>query len=172
MTEVNAVKKLSAKTIVGDVKKLVRSGELKSGTVLYRVLGIADGIRTGESTYGAWTAFSGDFEAINMLTGEVSRGPQFFADKSFTDALLSRMNANPGAAVEFALEVALEVSDDYPMGFAYVTRPIVENAHDRLGALRQRFAALPAPDVKPKDDAPAEEAPAPSKGGKGGKKPE
>ena len=163
MTQPNAVKKLSAKTIVGDVKKLVREGQLTSGTVLYRVIGIADGVRSGESNFGPWTAFSGDFEAVNMLTGEVSRGPQFFSDKSFTDALLSRMNANPGAAVEFALEVAIEINDDYPMGFGYVTRPIVENAHDRLGALRSRLAALPAPDAPakaPEASQEAEEAPA------------
>lgn len=154
-------KKLSAKTIVGDVRKMVRTGELKGGETLYRAIGIAEGTRTGESNYGQWTSFSGTFEVINVLTGEVYQGAEFFPDKGFTDALLSRMQANPGQSVEFALEVGIDVSDDYPTGFAYVARPIVERAHDRLGALRDRFKALEAP----KDQDADEEAPAaPAKG--------
>lgn len=150
-------KKLSAKTIVGDVKKMIKDGTLAPGAVLYRAIGIADNMRTGQSAYGEWTAFSGDFEVTNMVTGEVLRGAEFFPDKGFTEALANRLRAAPGESVEFALEVCIDISDDYPTGYAYVTRPILADAHNRLGALRERVAALPAPDA---------EAPKAKKGGK------
>ena len=70
MTEIKTENKLSAKTLVGkavsDVKELTR---------LYSVIGIATGIKTGESLYGPWTALSGRFEAKRESDGQVFTAP-------------------------------------------------------------------------------------------------
>lgn len=161
-TEINAKKKLSPKTVVGDIKKMVKDGTIKSGQAIYRAMGIADSFRSGETNYGPWTAFLGDFEYTNMLTGEVFRGSQAFFDATFTEALMNKMRAADGQAIEFALECSVDISDDYPTGFAYVARPILDGAHNRLEGLRNRLAALPAPESAKADK------PAP----KGGKKAE
>lgn len=156
-------KKLSAKTIIGNVKAMVQKGEIKSGDLLYRAIGIVDGCRTGSTSYGEFVGFSGEFEVTNMRTGELFQGAEFFPDRSFTTALKSRLDANPGQSVEFALEVLIDVDPDnsaYPMGFAYITRPIMADSVNRLGALRERIAALPAPEAK------ADEKGAGKKGGK------
>lgn len=142
-------KKLSAKTIIGNVKSMVQKGEIKSGELLYRAIGIVDGMRTGSTAYGEFTGFSGEFEVTNMRTGEVFQGAEFFPDRSFTDALKSKLAAVPGQSVEFALEVLIDVDPDnthYPMGFAYITRPIMADSVNRLSGLRDRIAALPAPE--------------------------
>lgn len=139
-----AKKKLSAATILGDVKKMVAKGELKSGDLLYRAIGVADGVRTGTSTYGEWVAFTGVFKVINGQTGEIFEGAQFFPDRAFTDVLQRKLDANPGVEVEFALEVLVDVDDKYPTGYSYVTRPILNDSVNRLAALEERLSALPA----------------------------
>lgn len=141
-----AKKKLSAK-LIGDIKAMVAKGELQKGQVLYRAIGVIDGVRTGQSTYGEWAGFTGDFEMTDMLTGEVYRGSQFFPDASVTTAITNKLKMLEGGNVEIALECCIDIDPTLPSGYAYVSRPIIENAHNRLDALRERMAALPAPEA-------------------------
>lgn len=143
-------KKLSA-ALIGDVKKMVAKGELTSGQGLYRAIGVVEGIRTGNSSFGDWVGFTGDFEMINMLNGEIYRGSQFFPDNTTTETIKNKMvSIGAGETIEIALECAIDIDDKYPTGYAYVVRPIIENAANRLDGLRKRLEALPAPDAPEK----------------------
>ena len=68
MTEIKTENKLSAKTLVGkavsDVKELTR---------LYSVIGIATGIKTGESLYGPWTHCQVDLRRSAKATARCLR---------------------------------------------------------------------------------------------------
>ena len=139
-------KKLSAK-LIGDIETMAAKGELVSGQALYRAIGVVDGIRTGHSTYGEWVGFTGDFEMTDMLTGEVYQGSQFFPDASVTEAIVNKLKMVEGSTVEIALECCIDVDPSLPTGYAYVSRPIIENGANRLESLRQRMAALPAPEA-------------------------
>jgi len=139
-------KKLSAK-LIGDIKTMAAKGELANGQALYRAIGVVDGMRTGQSTYGEWVGFTGDFEMTNMLTGEVFQGSQFFPDASVTEAIVNKLKMVEGSTVEIALECCIDIDKAHPTGYAYVSRPIIENGANRLESLRQRMAALPAPEA-------------------------
>lgn len=142
------LKKISVATMIGNVKKMVAKEELKTGQVLYRAIGIADGYSVGVGAYGEFTRFHGDFEVKNMLTNETFKSSVAFFDHSFTQALRGKLDLKTGEYVEFALETAIEVDDKYGQGFTYIARPIVQDAVSRLDSLRNRLTALDAP----KDD--------------------
>lgn len=139
-------KKISAK-LIGDIKAMVAKGELRNGQAIYRAIGVVDGMRTGQSTYGEWVGFTGDFEMTDMLTGEVYQGSQFFPDASVTEAIVNKLKLVEGGTVEIALECCIDIDKTLPTGYAYVSRPIIENGANRLESLRQRMAALPAPEA-------------------------
>jgi hypothetical protein len=50
-----------------------KAGTVEAPHMLLHVLGIARSFKTGSSNYGFFQKFSGDFEAINLETGEVFR---------------------------------------------------------------------------------------------------
>ncbi len=146
---IQAKKKLSAK-LIGNISEMVRNKQLSNGQVLYRAIGVIDGVRSNTSSFGEWHGFTGDFELINMLTGEVYQGAQFFPDATVTETILNKLKITEGQPVEIALECSVDIDPKYPTGYAYVSRPIIQDAVSRLDALRERLAALPAPDIEPK----------------------
>ena len=135
------LKKFSSKTLLGNVRAKVAKGVFKDGELLYKAIGIVDGVKHGVSTYGPWTAFIGDFLIIDAAGNRYVSSQAFF-DKTFSDALqakLASLATNQGNGVEFALECYIAISDDYPMGFSYVAKPIVKDAVSRMAALEQRL---------------------------------
>lgn len=156
------LKKISAKTVMGNVKEIakgMKDGERKD---LFKLLGVCKGVKTGESTYGEYTEFHGSFYAINLLTGEEFEGVKAFLIDPWTGMLLGALEGNE--SVEFAITVSIIARDDLPMGYEYVGSPMVETRRaDPLAALKQAagLAVLPAPTAEHEV---AEEAPKAKKG--------
>jgi hypothetical protein len=141
--------KLSAKKLFGKLPKP------EAQTILYVAFGIADGIRTGESTYGAWEGLSGQFEFVSQYgetAGKAYFGTQAFLPKNAHEmiATVLRHNAekNDGdmGSVEFAIEVGYKPSD-VAVGYEFTVRPIGKvRGADPLAAIRAQALQLPAPD--------------------------
>lgn len=147
------LKKITAKTVVGKVSEVVKGlgKDFKPNTLLFRVVGIATGIQTGESDYGEWVKLKGQFSAINHLTGEAFRSrscmlPEL-ASGDIEDAVVSEENDS----VEFGVDITISPSDS-ATGYQYGVIPLLEaNGDDPLTRLTQRVAAsLEAPEEKPK----------------------
>lgn len=145
------LKKMSAATIIGEKIKSIVSANIKEdgGKIdLYTIFGIANGIKTGEhATNGPWVAFTGNFEATNLLTGEVSKSGVAFLQAPM-DALLQGALAN-NEEVSFSMTVGVKRREDLAVGYEYLVRPHVEASQaDPLAALRQQTqAALAAPEA-------------------------
>jgi hypothetical protein len=69
------IKKISAKTVLGNIISIVRDVEIGCVIEGYAVAGFCDGYETGMSTYGEWRRFVGDFHVTNYVTGECNRAP-------------------------------------------------------------------------------------------------
>jgi hypothetical protein len=140
------LKKISAKTVMGNVKEIakgMKDGERKE---LFKLLGVCKGVKTGESAYGEYTEFHGAFFAVNLLTDEEFEGAKAFLIDPWTGMLLTALEGNE--SVEFAITVSIIARDDLPMGYEYVGSPMVETRRaDPLAALKQAagLATLPAP---------------------------
>lgn len=146
------IKKISPKQLAGDVKKVVREQSKEGGllatdgsqTSLYRVFGIADGMVTGETDFGPWIAFTGQFEAVNSA-GEIFKASKCFLPEPCDQMIKHALEDNE--SVQFALEVFVKRRDDLQVGYEYIPKPIVEvTDNDPLQHLRA--AALPAPTSK------------------------
>ncbi len=141
------IRKISAKAVLGASPE-----KPKKAINLFTVIGIAQGVQTGTTDYGEWTALKGQFEATNKETGEVFQAPKCFlpdplngmiaATLQETDEEGNRVNSS----VQFAVEVGVKPADT-ATGYEYTTKEIVEsNEADPLAALRDAVTkALPAP---------------------------
>jgi len=170
------LKKLGAKQIVGNVanvlKELSAEGKAleKDGAKieLYRVFGIAEGVKTGETTFGPWTAFVGQCEAVSY-TGEVFRANQSFLPPPLDEMLATTMRSNEGDSIQYGVIVYLKRRDDLERGYEYNVEPIIEESQaDPLAALRSKVVpqlAAPADDGAKAASEPAEK-PAPKKAAK------
>lgn len=116
------LKKLSVATVYGEISK--DSEAVNNSSPIIRVFGIASGIRTGQSNFGDWVAFTGDFGAINLESGEAYRGPQVFIPQPAQGMLEAALSKSEN--VEFAFEIGVKPSKKGSMGYEYTVRPIKE----------------------------------------------
>jgi len=148
------VKKISAKSIIGDVKKLVKTRENGDVIPLMNAYGRATGFKTGNTDFGAWTAFTGNFEAVSLVTGEEFQGRQIFLVEPLQGMLMDQLAS--AESVDFAYTLSVVVNESLPMGYEYRINPITEiKRSDELESLRQlagkpSLLQLAAPEVEPK----------------------
>jgi hypothetical protein len=146
------VKKLSVATVYGaiDLEKLIAASKTGDGSMkLMQVIGNAIGKKSGQSSYGDWTALMGQFQATNLETGEVSEAAQLFLPEVALTPLLVAMAAPEARGVEFALVLSARyVKQAKPGGvpYEYTWEPLLPpDANDPITRIKARLAALPAP---------------------------
>lgn len=141
-------KKLTTKIVVGGK---VHGGTVEDGPVqLYSIIGICSGIKTGESQYGGWVGFTGQFEATRFKDGARFIAPVAFIPEPASGMMLAaiqqaeRKAAETGdVSVRFAFIVGAKASDK-AAGFEYTIEPVMSaSQNDALSELR----ALIAPKV-------------------------
>lgn len=143
---VTMVKKLGAKQIVGDIKKAVRDFCANDGdkVTVYTIFGTANGVKTGTSNYGDWTAFQGTFEATNYVDGNSYASNQAFITEPIQSMLVQALQNSD--AVDFAITVDVKRRDDLQCGYEYITTPHVQTqTSDPLAHLRSAIPQLAAP---------------------------
>ncbi len=143
---VTMVKKLGAKQIVGNVKKAVSDFCANDGdrAALYTIFGVANGIKTGTTQYGEWTAFQGQFEATNYVDGLSYASNQAFITEPIQSMLVQALQNSD--AVDFAITVDVKRRDDLERGYEYITTPHMQTQEsDPLAHLRKSVPQLAAP---------------------------
>jgi hypothetical protein len=145
------VKKLSSKTIIGNVLTAFTIDEKTKQPVigelvaLFSVVGIANTIKTGTSTYGDWQSFKGTFEATNLLTGEVFRAGELFLPEVAENMLTGPVTQH--GEVKFGFEIgARSVKDrtnDQIVKYEFTCKPLLDTAeNDPIAALKAELPAL------------------------------
>lgn len=136
MTEIAAVKKLTTKIIVG--KKI---GKVERRTQLYSIIGVATGLKSGESNYGAWTALVGRFEAERTADGSMFAAPMVLLPEVAAEPIVQAVRASQGQGIEFALVVTVEPTLSAP-GYVYDIATVVpQRRNDMLAGLRASLRA-------------------------------
>ena len=136
-------RKISVKTVTGldpnDMRDIIQDGPVN----LFTVVGVARAFQKGTSDYGEWIALIGEFEATNVLTGEVHNGGRCFMPRHVTDLVMPAFGGSESdAAVEFAIMVGVEKADNN-FGYEYTADTYLEpEKSDRMASLR---GMLPAP---------------------------
>lgn len=161
----NMIRKITVKTVVGDVKKLVHGGTITApNTPIMRVLGHVTALKNGESDFGPWVALLGTFEGTNLLTGETYSASKALLPGIISDLVEAQLQHiqkdDPEASVQFAVDVTVNPDESVAVGYTYGVKPLIQKAADPLEVLR-----LEVKEVAPL----ALDAPEESKRGKGGK---
>lgn len=182
------LKKISAKDVLGNVTDIVVTMAVNEIKDVYSVAGICDGYEQGVGTYGEWTRFVGNFEAINYVDGEVIRSSKAHVPDVMEQLMLDGVKENAeivqsksnkdstfyklDSPIEFAILVQLKRLPDTDKeinNYQYITKPLHEvKRSDAIGHLT---SLLPAPKADPQMDiveesekpAPTEPEPAPAK---------
>ena len=160
----NLLKKLSAKSIIGNVRKLSAETFYEGGNLekpkkgapkelfLYTLIGITKGIKTGTTDNGDWVSFEGDFKATRVIDGEVFLGSRAFISEPAQSMVENALDEND--RVEMAFKV-LAIPADNAYGYEYVTHPLIDpKVNDAILALEKSLGdklTLPKP-VKKKDE--------------------
>jgi len=145
----NYLKKLSVKTVYGkpEFEKDAKDGAEFS---VMQVFGQAQGVKAGTSNFGDWEALTGNFEAVNLDTGEAYRGAQLFLPTLAHEPLVMAMKANPDTPIDFAIEVTAKKDSSVAVGYCYGMKTLIETeTADPLKALREKAALQLA---APKDE--------------------
>lgn len=143
---VTMVKKLGAKQIIGNVKKAVKDFCEDDGdkVSLYTIFGVANGVKTGTSNYGDWTAFQGTFEAANHVDGLEYASNQAFITEPIQSMLVAALEKSD--SVQFAITVDVKRRDDLNQGYEYLTTPHLQTQeNDPLAHLRGNIPKIAAP---------------------------
>lgn len=151
----NYVKKLSVKTVCGKptFEKDAKDGASVS---LMQVFGQAQGVKAGTSNFGEWEALTGNFEAVNLETGEAYRAATLFLPDLAHEPLVMAMKANPDTPIDFAIEITAAKDSTVAVGYVYGMKTLIEaETADPLKVLREKAQKQLA--------APAEEKPKPTK---------
>ena len=163
-------KKITVKDVIGKVIPALKKAGLTEDTKdensvtgvtfppntgILRVIGQVTGYTTGESDYGPWTKFRGDFQGINLLTGEECRSRACHVPDLMGDDIVAALKIEGNTAVEFAVDITVSPMNS-AQGYSYEVVPLVDVARDdpldRLRALVDEKAPLKqlsAPDPEP-----------------------
>jgi hypothetical protein len=138
------LRKITVKAVYGDIE---RPKETDKPVDVMHVIGNAFGVRELEDKYkpGEMTyALRGDFEAVNIGTGEVFRAPEVFLPEPTQSMIVDQIRKG-ATDIQFALSISFKFSKT-AVGYEYVTKPHVKpSGVDLLAELRASLPQIAAP---------------------------
>ena len=124
------LRKLSAKTIMKKIEAPAEGETIEA----FKVVGIAHVKETGESSFGNYTRFKGDFAAVRA-DGTRFRSGVAFLPPAATDMLSAALEESDGG-VEFGFVISLVGDENSTTNYVYEVQPLFESApSDPLAAV-------------------------------------
>ena len=148
---ITLVNKISASDLLGKVGKFVRENiEVGERQKAFGVAGVCEAIETGTSSFGDWTRFVGDFQAVNYTTGEVYR-----SERAHVPSVLCSILERDLGALKTGEVKEKQHSSIYPLStsaeFAFSV-DIVRNPDDEeSGAVSYEYITTPKTEVAAND---------------------
>lgn len=145
-TKIELVSKLSLKKIVGKLDVKALHDGLKDdpnfSVELFNIGGTCLTTKIGNTTYGEFCAFLGNFAAIRLADGVVFRGPQLFLPNVAEAYIRPVVDAAKGDPVEFAFIIGVKplTKPDGTLSYEYTVSPIV--APDTIDPLAEMIKKL------------------------------
>lgn len=132
LVDIETGKKLSAKIIIGK-----RIGKIDKPMDLFSVIGVATGVKSGQSTYGEWQGWRGQFEVVRCSDGKVMQAPLLILPPAARDSLWpSYDTVIDSFPFEFGLLIGIDPSTNQA-GFEYRAEVMFARAADPLARLRE-----------------------------------
>lgn len=146
------VKKITAKGVCGDIKKLVNmhmvEGEIPNNIVinLFRIHGKCASYNTKSTDYGDSIQLKGTFVATSLLEEDkVYRSGSCYLPDIAADLVAGMLLDNEDVnSVEFAFDIAIKTDSSSVVGYVYEVTPLLEpQEDDSLSRLASSLPAMP-----------------------------
>jgi hypothetical protein len=136
----NVVSKITVASVGAQPKPhSIKEGEKKAVCVFY---GEARDSKIGQTQFGDFLKFTGNFGAVNMETGERFRSGTLILPAIMENILDSAIKETEGA-VQFAIEIGVKHSANGNTGYEYTVRPLLEpSENDPLLMLESKVGTL------------------------------
>lgn len=153
MSEAKKTRRVARKITVADVCGKIAKGSVTEPRNLMNVLARVTDMKPQETQYGPYIDFRGQFEAVNLETGEVHQGSRMIVPtivEQELEAAFQSANAEGEGAVLAAFTIGVQPSERGSMGYEYTleiagTKDTGE-VEDPFAAIRDNVVkALPAP---------------------------
>lgn len=131
------LKKLSPKIILGGVTPDAPPRDHKGPQWLFNIIGICTGKAEGDSDYGHYIAMLGDFQGVNLATGEEFRTQtKCYMPDVVLFPVINRLGMDGVTSVSFGYKVGVLRDDTAATKYVYVAEPLAElQQADPLGQL-------------------------------------
>jgi hypothetical protein len=117
----------------------------KKNPRLYSIIGICTGYKTGESSFGGWVGFIGQFEATRFSDEERFISPVAFIPEPASSMMLSAITQLEKRQMEVNLKFAFIIGvkwSESAIGYEYTVEPVMQAAqNDALAELREQMNA-------------------------------
>jgi hypothetical protein len=129
--------------------------------MVMRAYGVATRTVTGEGDNGPWTAFIGQFKAVNLLDGVEYTSGKMFLPGVASDLLEGELGSAENNSVEFGFDIIAVPDESSATGYVYQAESLIEpEKDDTFSRLEQ---AIPAPALYDKSDGKTDSKPAADK---------
>lgn len=149
MSEVIPLRKAAPKTVMGG-----KIPAPEDRTLLYSVFGTANDTKVGESNFGAWVGFRGEFEILRAHDQQQFITMVVFIPEPLQGMLLHALGAreDKSKGIDFAMHIYIKPANN-AYGYEYEPVSVIQHkTSDKLAELRaivhQNLKALPAPPKK------------------------
>jgi hypothetical protein len=153
MSKPKLVRAISTKLVYGqvDIRKLLAltpEGENIGRTMpMYRVVGRANALKTGETDKGEFVAFIGEFKAI--VGDQEYRSAKFFAPSVSLTEMIQGALGNSSGFVDFAFDIGAHYDATAIAKYVYDVTPLLapkaSDALEMISAQIEAPKALPGP---------------------------
>lgn len=136
------------KEMLADPKILDEKGVRR----LYTIAGVVTGVKSKENKFGQiGNKYIGDFEAVNLETGESFVSSAYFAASTLDAILTNQLAKSDGKGAQFGVVVGLKANEKSATKYEYVVHPIVPiKENDAMNDLRKAMADVNATAKKAK----------------------
>lgn len=135
---ITLVSKLTIKTM----KAQPARHSVEKDSMIATIYGRCTDKKAGTSDHGEYIRFIGEFEGINVDTGEAYRSGNMIVPKTLETLLDAAITLDESNAVDFAVEVWVEKNESSITGYSYLIKPLIKPAEsDVLANLRELAAS-------------------------------
>lgn len=143
---------LVAKITLSSIGAQPKSKSVEYAHPIAMIFGEASRTEIGQTTYGEFVRFRGNFAGVNLSTGEKFRAGAMILPPLIQDILAAAVDQADGP-IQFGLEIGVKPSEKGNTGYEYTVRPLLEpEENDALMLLESKLTpllSLAAPDTKP-----------------------
>jgi len=141
------LRKLTVKGVLSEIPDTFAEGETYKPLV--HVYGMANGTKRDTSQYGAYAKLIGQFEMVNLATGEVSQSPMLIMPEPMNETIACAVESG-AKGIQFSFEIGIKPGQKRAgkqrQVYEWVTRELIPMTDaDPLSDMRQAVKALPAP---------------------------